>query len=425
MEENKITMLGTGNALVTKCYNTCFVLESGGRRLLVDAGGGNGVLVQLEKAGISVGDIHDLFITHAHSDHLLGCIWIVRIFIQRSMAGLFQGVLNIWSHEKVLRVLEYNLREMLTRKQAEQLGRLVVLHEVKDRDEIECAGLHLQCFDILSTKEKQFGFTTRLPDGQRLVCLGDEPYNEANRAYVEGADWMMCEAFCKYADRDTFHPYEKNHSTALDAARLAEQLGVKNLILYHREDKTLATQKEDYAAEARSAFGGQVFVPCDLDVIPLCTPLEARVQRAVDYFMHGFGCCQSVVAAFADLYGLDEETAKRIGAGFGGGVGRMRMMCGAVSGIVTLVGLECGQTEGDDREGKSACYKVVQELLAQSKEQNGSLICAEILGLNGHEKAQSSYVASPRTAEYYKTRPCAAKVESAARIFAQYLAKKK
>ena len=135
----------------------------------------------------------------------------------------------------------------------------------------------------------------------------------------------------------------------------------------------------------------------------LTPELEKRVQQAVDNFMQGYGCCQSVVAAFADLYGLDEK------------------MCGAVSGIVVLVGLDCGQTEGDDREGKSACYKVVQQLLAQSKEQNGSIICAEILGLKGHEKAQSSYVASARTAEYYKSRPCAAKVESAARIFAEYL----
>ena len=149
--------------------------------------------------------------------------------------------------------------------------------------------------------------------------------------------------------------------------------------------------------------------------------LDERVVRAVDYFMQGYGCCQSVMAAFSDLYGLDETMAKRIAAGFGGGVGRLRMMCGAVSGIVILVGLDCGQTEGSDREGKSACYKVVQELLAQSQSENGSLICAEILGLKGHEKAQCSYVASPRTAEYYKTRPCAAKVESAARIFADYL----
>ena len=74
--------------------------------------------------------------------------------------------------------------------------------------------------------------------------------------------------------------------------------------------------------------------------------LDKRVARAVDNFMAGYGCCQSVVAAFSDLYGLDETMAKRIAAGFGGGVGRMRMMCGAVSGIVMLVGLDCGQTEG-------------------------------------------------------------------------------
>lgn len=152
--------------------------------------------------------------------------------------------------------------------------------------------------------------------------------------------------------------------------------------------------------------------------------LEQRVQQAVDNFMAGYGCCQSVVAAFADLYGLDEVMAKRIAAGFGGGVGRMRMMCGAVSGIVMLAGLDSGQTRGDDREGKTHCYQVVQELLAESKAQNGSLICAEILGLNGYEKAHSSYVASERTAEYYKKRPCVAKVESAARIFAEYLEKK-
>lgn len=157
------------------------------------------------------------------------------------------------------------------------------------------------------------------------------------------------------------------------------------------------------------------------DKQPLTSELEARVQRAVDNFMQGYGCCQSVVAAFADLYNLDDTMAKRIAAGFGGGVGRMRMMCGAVSGIVILAGLDRGQIDGADRKGKSMCYKVVQELLDEFKVQNGSVVCAELLGLKGHEKAQSSYVASPRTAEYYKTRPCASKVESAARIFAEYL----
>lgn len=148
--------------------------------------------------------------------------------------------------------------------------------------------------------------------------------------------------------------------------------------------------------------------------------LESRIACAVDNFMQGYGCCQAVVAAYADLYGMDDQMAKRVSAGFGGGVGRLRMMCGAVSALVILAGLDCGQTEGADREGKSACYKVVQQLLARFKEQNSSVVCADLLGLNGKERAHSSYVASERTAEYYKTRPCAAKVECAARIFAEY-----
>lgn len=140
--------------------------------------------------------------------------------------------------------------------------------------------------------------------------------------------------------------------------------------------------------------------------------------------MQGFGCCQSVVAAFADLYGLDDLTAKRVAAGFGGGVGRMRMMCGAVSGLVILAGLDCGQTEGSDKEGKAACYKVVQDLLAKFKERNGSIICAELLNMNGCQAVTDTHVPDERNAEYYKKRPCAKKVESAARVFAEYLATK-
>ncbi len=147
---------------------------------------------------------------------------------------------------------------------------------------------------------------------------------------------------------------------------------------------------------------------------------EDRVQRAVELFMSGYGCCQSVVGAFADLYGFTEEQALRVGAGFGGGVGRMRMMCGAVSGIVTLVGMKEGQTRGDDREGKAQCYKTVQHLLSQFSAENGSLICAELLGLKG-EIPLGNFVPDERNAEYYKKRPCVAKVESGARIFAKYL----
>ena len=114
--------------------------------------------------------------------------------------------------------------------------------------------MRLQCFDIHSTKELQYGFVATMPDGKRLCCLGDEPYNPLCRSYAENADILMSEAFCLYADRERFQPYEKHHSTVLDAARTAENLHARTLILYHTEDRTLATRRTRYTAEAQSVF---------------------------------------------------------------------------------------------------------------------------------------------------------------------------
>ena len=152
------------------------------------------------------------------------------------------------------------------------------------------------------------------------------------------------------------------------------------------------------------------------------TSKEDRIQRAVELFMQGYGCCQSVVCAFSDLYGLDEEMALRVSAGFGGGVGRMRMMCGACSALVILAGLERGQTRGEDREGKAACYQLVRQLLETFRQRNGSIICAELLQMNGVKAETNTSQPDERNAEYYRVRPCARKVESAARVFAEYLA---
>ena len=135
--------------------------------------------------------------------------------------------------------------------------------------------------------------------------------------------------------------------------------------------------------------------------------------------MKGFNCSQSVVAAFADIYGYSEEQALRMSAGFGAGIGRMRMSCGAFNGMALLAGLDCGSITPGDREGKSHNYQVVQQLANQFREEHGSLICAELLKLK--RGTPLSYEASERTAEYYKTRPCVRQIISAARIYAEYL----
>ena len=263
---NQITMLGTGNATVSQIYNTCFLLKTSSTLMLVDAGGGNGILAQLKKVNVLISDIHHLFVTHAHTDHVLGVIWVIRMVAQ---CKGYEGLLHVYGNDKVMKVIKTIIDMILAKKQLAKVAERVVFHQLEDGDCFEVGDMKLECFDIQSTKEKQFGFRAELPGGEVLACLGDEPYNEQNRRYIVGADWMMCEAFCLYADRDTFKPYEKCHSTALDAGKLAEELGVKNLILYHTEEKTLANRKENYTREAAENFKGRIFVPDDLEVIEL------------------------------------------------------------------------------------------------------------------------------------------------------------
>ena len=147
--------------------------------------------------------------------------------------------------------------------------------------------------------------------------------------------------------------------------------------------------------------------------------INQRVAKAEQLFMQGYNCAQAVVAAYADHYGITEKQALQMSAGFGGGIGRMRLTCGAVCGMVMLEGLQSGSTEINDREGKSANYRKVQQLLDTFKQQFGTITCAELLKLK--KDTPLSYEASERTAEYYRQRPCVNQVVEAARIFGETL----
>ena len=263
---NKITILGTGSATVSHIYNTCFVISTSTTHLLVDAGGGNGILTQLRKVDMPISDVHHLFVTHAHTDHILGVVWIIRMVAQ---CKDYKDRLHVYGNDKVMKVIHTIIDMILAKKQLDKVEERVVFHELTDGESFEVGDMRLTCFDIHSTKEKQYGFRAILPGETVVACLGDEPYNPINRPLIEHADWMMCEAFCLYADRDIFKPYEKSHSTALDAGRLAAELDVKNLILYHTEEKTLATRKNSYAKEAAEGFKGRIVVPDDLEEIIL------------------------------------------------------------------------------------------------------------------------------------------------------------
>lgn len=140
-------------------------------------------------------------------------------------------------------------------------------------------------------------------------------------------------------------------------------------------------------------------------------------DKAYELFFKGYNCSQCIALAFAEEMGLSETQALRISAGFGGGVGRLREVCGAFSGMVLVLGALYGNT---DPAQKSATYAEVQALAARFKAENGggSIVCKELLGL---QKPEGSPVASARTEEYYKKRPCPELIRLAANLMAEYI----
>ena len=265
----KITMLGTGNALITECYNTCFVIENENGCFMVDGGGGNTVLRQLKKAGYNWMDMRHIFVTHKHIDHILGIVWMVRMITQNMKSGKYIGDAYIYGHEEVIFLIRDICSKLLNAKEVQFIDDRLHLVELQDGEAFTVIGNNCVAFDIQSTKAKQFGFTMYYEDGKKLTCCGDEPFNECEQKYAENSDWMMHEAFCLFGEADIHKPYEKNHSTVKDACELAERLHVKNVILYHTEDKNILRRKELYTEEGKQYYSGNLYVPEDLEVIEL------------------------------------------------------------------------------------------------------------------------------------------------------------
>ena len=156
--------------------------------------------------------------------------------------------------------------------------------------------------------------------------------------------------------------------------------------------------------------------------------IEERVEKAKRLFKEGgYNCCQAVVLAYNDLFGIDDKTAAALSSGFGGGMGRMREVCGSVSGMILLAGLIKPATDPSDKASRTGNYALVQEVAGEFKAMNGSIICKELLGLTGGPVVAGndihgipeSPVPSDRTPEYYKKRPCEELVGISARIIGE------
>lgn len=147
-----------------------------------------------------------------------------------------------------------------------------------------------------------------------------------------------------------------------------------------------------------------------------------KSESAKKLFEQGYNCAQAVFCAFCEDEGIDFKTGLKLSSSFGGGMGRLREVCGAVSGMFMAAGIIYGYDSNDDKQAKTAHYKLIQELAGKFKEENGSIICRDLLGLN---RQKDSYVPQDRTKEYYKKRPCAELVAVAAEILENYIEENK
>lgn len=270
MEKELLYVFGTGNAAVTRCYNTCFAIQAvNGGYFMVDTGGGNGILGILESMDVPLSKIHHIFITHEHTDHILGIVWMIRMIATAMKKGSYEGDLNIYCHDELPETISTICRLTMQEKFYSMIGGRIRLIPVKDQETLEILGLNITFFDILSTKARQFGFTAILSDGSKLCCAGDEPLNPRCESYALGSGWLLHEAFCLYGDREKYKPYEKHHSTVKEACELAERLRIPSLILWHTEDKTIKERRELYTKEGAAYYHGNLFVPDDRTVIEL------------------------------------------------------------------------------------------------------------------------------------------------------------
>ena len=264
----KVIMLGTGNGEALNLFNTCFVIQNDNGIFLIDTGGSIEIIKKLQDVNINFLDIEHIFISHSHTDHIFGLIWILKKIGIALKKREYVKNINIYCndivYEAIMNISKYTLSEKTLIKVLEKIK----FHILNDGDVREINGINYTFFDINAKKVKQFGFECNL-NNKRLVFLGDETLNDIMYNKVKNVDYVMHEAFCMYSDINIFNSYIGSHSTVKSVCEVMNKLGVKNLILYHTEEIHGENKKRLYTEEGRKYFSGNVIVPDDLDIIDI------------------------------------------------------------------------------------------------------------------------------------------------------------
>lgn len=267
---DSIYVFGTGHALVTRLYNTCFAARNGDDYFLLDGGGGSRLLAAWEETGVSPTRVRHLFISHRHIDHLLGCVWALRKIAEEMLLGNYEGVFTVFAHKALLDTFQVICRQTSRPTLTALFDERIRFFGVEDRQTVALEeGYEATFFDTGSNSVDQFGCSLKDRSGLRVAYLGDEPFHPRSAPYVESCDWLICEALCLESEETIFRAHATHHSTVKDACVIAERLHVKNLILAHTEDTHGAARKRLYTREGSAYFSGNLYVPDDCEILLL------------------------------------------------------------------------------------------------------------------------------------------------------------
>ena len=265
----KLIMLGCGHGSAINCYNSCFLLKYNTGFLLVDSGGGNQILKQLKNKNIDISKINNIFISHAHMDHILGVLWIIRKLCPKYYNNQINSKINIYGNDDVIEKLKKLLIILLPKDFHYLIDKKIILNIVYNNSSINIENSLITFIDLCSFKIKQYGFVLK-ENKNKFSFIGDEPFNKKITTYIENSDYLFADAYMCGREADYKNPIKNHHhSTVRYTSSIAKKLNIKNLIISHTIDTNLNTRKKDFINDSKQYYNGNVYVPDDLEEVDL------------------------------------------------------------------------------------------------------------------------------------------------------------
>lgn len=256
--------------MALNCYNACIVMENNSKYLLVDSGGGAILLKNLQLLNIKPEDIHDIFISHIHMDHLLGCIWLIRYLLPKYFKKQIRQETRVYGSDEVIRVIIDICNLLMPEDFKYLLGTKIKFVEIEDKSKLSIISNEYEFFDLHSHKVKQFGFKTKINDTDILSFIGDECYSDKIRKYIENSEWLIADAYTYGKEAERINPMKDHHHSSVKyISKVAEELNIKNLILIHTLDYDLKNRRKKFTNDAKKYYNGNIIVPNDLETIIL------------------------------------------------------------------------------------------------------------------------------------------------------------